>query len=265
MLQEIRSLLSPAHPWGQQLVYLETTDSTNNAAKALARQGAPHGTVVIAAQQTLGRGRMGRSFSSPAGLGLYYSLILRPDCPADALLHLTCAVGLAASDAVARCSALTPSLKWANDLIVGEKKLGGILTELSVDTRTKKVDHAVIGIGINCLQHEADFPAELRTTATSLLLCGAPTRPAALAAALTEQLHTLSEQLLVRQDMLMQRYCERCVTIGKDIRILHAGQMRPAHALGVERDGSLRVQNADGGIEYIRSGEVSVRGSLGYL
>lgn len=265
MLQEIKALLSPAHPWGQQLVYLDVTDSTNNAAKALARQGAPHGTVVIAGQQTLGRGRMGRSFSSPAGLGLYYSVILRPACPAEALLHLTCAVGLAASDAVAHCTCCTPQLKWANDLIVDGKKLGGILTELSVDARTKKVDYAVIGIGINCLQREQDFPPELRETATSLLLCGAAARPATLAAALTETLRAMSQQLLSEQDALMRDYALRCITVGKEIGVLRAGEVRHARALGVDRDGSLRVRYADGMCECVRSGEVSVRGLYGYL
>ena len=138
------------HPWRQHIQWLESTESTNTLAKTLAAEGAPHGTVVIADRQTGGRGRMGRSFCSPAGKGIYMSVILRPQCSPRELMHLTCAAAVAACDAITSVTKLCPSIKWTNDLILNEKKLGGILTELSFSFGNENNFSAIIGIGINC-------------------------------------------------------------------------------------------------------------------
>ena len=142
--------------------YFDTIDSTNTRARELARQGASHGTVLIADHQTSGRGRRGRSFHSPAGSGIYMSVILRPNCSPQELMHLTCAVAVAACDAVETTAGIRPGIKWINDLILQNRKLGGILTEMSVDAKTGMVEYAVIGIGINCSQTPNDFPADIR-------------------------------------------------------------------------------------------------------
>ena len=116
MRQRILDQLPSDHPWRERIQVHEVLDSTNSYAKELARQGAAEGTVVIAGHQTAGRGRLGRSFHSPKNTGLYFSLILRPDCPADQLMHLTCAAAVASCDAVERACGLRPGIKWINDL-----------------------------------------------------------------------------------------------------------------------------------------------------
>lgn len=265
MTQKILSLLPPGHPWGQQIIHLNTVDSTNTYAKKLAQQGAPEGTVIIADEQTGGRGRLGRRFSSPAGLGLYLTVILRPNCPPRELMHLTCAVGLAASDAVEIAAGITPGIKWTNDLVVGKRKLGGILTELSTDPVTKLVDYAIVGIGINCCQQADDFPSEIRDIATSLRLSDCPADRTALAAALIDRLYQMSRSLRSGKSDTMARFTRRCVTIGQEISIVRGDVVCHGKALDVDPDGALVVQMPDGSRHAIASGEVSIRGMYGYL
>ena len=130
MKEQIQSLLHTECPWRDTLYWYPVTDSTNTQAKLLAKQGAVHGTVLIAGRQTRGRGRMGRDFHSPADSGLYLSVILRPNCKPEQMMHLTCVAAVAACRAVYQVSGLTPGIKWINDLVLQNKKLGGILTEL---------------------------------------------------------------------------------------------------------------------------------------
>lgn len=260
-----RTLLPPGHPWGQSIIHLDTVESTNTYAKNLAEKGAPHGTVVIAHRQTGGRGRLGRSFSSPAGLGLYLSVILRPQCAPQALMHLTCAMGVAATEAVEAACGLRPGIKWTNDLVVGQKKLGGILTELRTDPHTQQISYAIVGIGINCLQTEADFPPDVGPIATSLLESGHPLPPQALGAAVIDGLYRMDERLLTEKEAILAAFAARCVTLGKDISICRGDQIRHARALAIDGDGGLIVQFPDGHRETVSAGEVSIRGMYGYL
>lgn len=263
MKQEILSYLKAECPWGDTLLWLPSTDSTNLRAKELARQGAPHGTVVLAGKQTAGRGRLGRSFDSRDG-GVYLSLILRPACPPEQLMHLTCAVGVAMSDAVEAVAGFRPGLKWINDLVHGTKKLGGILTEMAIDPATGLVDYGVVGIGINCCQK--DFPEELRDMAASLsTVASRDISPAPLAAAMVYALWQMDKRLLSEKEALMDAYRSRCVTLGKDIQVLKGGQVLPGKALDVDGSGALLVRYPDGRQEYVSSGEVSVRGMYGYM
>jgi len=160
-------------PFGTTVHRLESVASTNDAARALALDGAAHGTAVVAREQTCGRGTKGRVWHSPAGLGLYASFIVRGPAagpvPFPHLLPL--AAGLAASDAVAAVSGVEVRLKWPNDLVHGGLKLGGILSE-AVSTGPEG-GFAVVGIGVNVGQRPADFPAGLRGVATSLRMAGA--------------------------------------------------------------------------------------------
>ncbi len=266
MLQKIQNLLPPNHPWGQQIIYLETVNSTNTYAKALASQGAPEGTVVLAKQQTGGRGRMGRSFSSPAGLGLYLSVILRTNCAPQELMHLTCAAGVAATNAVAAATGSCPHIKWTNDLVWGKRKLGGILTELSINSATGLVDYAIVGIGINCLHALEDFPEEIREIACSLqMILNTPTAVENVAAALIVELEKLSKTLLLEKPDIMAQFKRRCVTIGQEISIVRGGDLEHATALNIDGDGGLLVRLNSGEIQTITSGEVSIRGMYGYL
>ena len=158
MLFQVKDRLPGDHPWQDQILCFDTIDSTNTRAKLLAAQGAPHGTVLLADTQTAGRGRLGRSFQSPGGMGIYMSVLLRPKCRPEKLMHLTCAAAVAACDAVEKVCGLRPGIKWTNDLISGKRKLAGILTELSLSPATGLLDYAVIGIGINCHQSAGEDP-----------------------------------------------------------------------------------------------------------
>ncbi len=264
MKQEILSYLPGDFPW--QVHWFETIDSTNTRAKDMAQQGAPHGTVLVAGMQTNGRGRMGRSFSSPAGQGVYLSVILRPDVPAEKLLHLTCAAAVAMCDAVEAASGQRPGVKWINDLILQDKKLGGILTELSADSKTGLVHYAVIGVGINCLQQQEDFPEDIRNTATSLKMATKKTvSRARLAAAMMQAFWEMDTNLLTQQPSIMDAYRKNCITLGREIILMRGNESCQATALDVENDGALSVQYPDGTTQRVQSGEARVRGISGYI
>ena len=262
---EILSYLPESYPWRREFHYLDTVDSTNDRLKALARQGAPHGTVLIAGQQTGGHGRLGRTFQSPQGLGVYLSILLRPDCLPGELMHLTCATGVAMCDAVERAAAFRPGIKWTNDLVWQRKKLGGILTELGLRT-TGHVDYAIVGIGINCCQQAADFPPELREMAASLsMAAGRPISRTHLAAAMMHSLAVMADNLLTGKDAMLEQYRRDCITIGQDISLVRGDEIRFGRALDVDGDGALVVAFPDGHVEAVSSGEVSVRGMYGYV
>ena len=264
MKEKILQNLTTECPWRDTLYWYDTIHSTNTQAKQLAKEGAPHGTVLIAGHQSGGRGRMGRSFASAEGMGVYLSVILRPDCAPDQLMHLTCAAGVAMLEAVENTCGLQPQIKWINDLVVGKQKLGGILTEMSLDNGM--VDYAVIGIGINCLQTAQDFPPELRDLAISLTMATEQTvLPEKLAAAMIESLWKMSLQLFSQKASLMERYKRHCITLGKEIQVLRADSVRPGKAIDLDDDGGLLVEYPDDTVETISSGEVSVRGMYGYL
>ena len=260
----IISHLPASYPWQGNLYYFNTIDSTNTRAKELAAQGAPHGTVLIADSQTGGRGRMGRSFHSPAGSGIYLSMLLRPGCPAKDLMHLTCATAVAAADGIQASTGLRPGIKWTNDLVVGQRKLGGILTELSLDSQGN-VDYAVIGIGINCNQQAEDFPDDIRQIATSLAAATKKTIDrATVIAHILVALQKMSENLSDATATLT-RYRADCITIGKEISLVRGDETRHGKALDVDNNGALVVEFSDGQIQAVQSGEVSVRGMYGYV
>ena len=263
MIDQIKSFLPGDHPWQNQILWFDSLESTNTHAKQLARDGAPEGTVVIADHQTGGRGRLGRSFSSPAGLGIYMSVILRPDCLPEELMHLTCATGVYASLAVEKATAIIPSIKWANDLVLGNRKLGGILTEISVDPVTRKVEWAIIGIGINCSQQAEDFPDEIRDIACSLEM--PPQNRALLIAQLICQLHTMRQELFSQKSSIMEDFCRRCITLGQRISIVRGDHAQHGKAITVGEDGALLVTLDDGQETWVSSGEVSIRGMYGYV
>ena len=263
MIKMIQSLLPPGFPWRESIHYYPTIDSTNTQAKHLAAQGAPHGTVLIAGHQTGGRGRLGRSFHSPEGLGIYLSVILRPNCLAKDLMHLTCATAVAMCDAVEAAAAFRPGIKWTNDLIWGKRKLGGILTELSLNP-DGAVDYAVVGIGLNCCQQAEDFPEDIRHIAASLsMAAGHPVDPAQLAAAMVTALEDMAAKLFSLR--WIDRYQQDCHTVGKEISLVRGDVVRHGLAIGIDAEGALIVRFPDGHEEAVSSGEVSVRGMYGYV
>ena len=265
MKEAILSHLSPAYPWKDRLHHLPSTDSTNDQLRLLARRGAPQGTVLIADHQTIGHGRRGRSFHSPQGMGIYFSILLRPDCAPTDLMHLTCAAAVAMCDAVEHSAGFRPGIKWTNDLVYRKHKLGGILTELGF-TPQGKLDYAIIGIGINCCQTANDFPEEIRSIAGSLaMVTGAPIDRSRVAAAMAEALWHMDFQLLTHQEDILCRYRSDCITLGREISLVRGEEVRHGKALDIDGAGALIVSFPDGGTEAVNSGEVSVRGMYGYV
>lgn len=263
---EIRSFLGPTRLVGRELRCFEELDSTNNYLKA--QPGAPDGTAAIADSQTAGRGRMDRSFQSPRGQGIYLSVLLRPPLPPDRLPPMTALAGVAVCAAVERVCGARPGLKWPNDPVLCGKKLCGILTELSLEAETGRVQSLVLGIGVNVGQGEEDFSPEVREVATSLRQAlGRPVSRPQLTAALLEELDQAYAALLAGDlSAYLAAYRSRCVNLGKTVRLLPFGGGEPETAQAVDIDGEfgLVVRGADGKERAVRSGEVSVRGLWGY-
>ena len=265
MKESILSHLPESYPWKNQIHYFSTIDSTNDHIRTLARNGAPHGTVVISDHQTGGHGRRGRSFHSPEGVGVYLSLLLRPACTPTQLMHLTCATAVAMCEAVERAVDLRPGIKWTNDLVCGKRKLGGILTELGF-TPSGQVDYAIIGVGINCCQKEADFPEDIRDMAGSLsMVTGKEVERSRVAAAMLEALQKMDTVLLTGKEDMLISYRKDCITLGQNVVLIRGDEKRYGHAIDIDPEGALVVKFQDGITESVNSGEVSVRGMYGYV
>ena len=264
MKEQVLRYVSPVYPWADRFTFLPQVDSTNDYVRKLAAQGAPHGAVALSDHQTGGHGRRGRSFLSPPGVGLYLSILLRPECPPTQLMHLTCAAGVAMCDAIEKSVGFRPGIKWTNDIVYEKRKLGGILTELRLDPRGL-VDYAIVGIGINCCQSPQDFPPEIREVAGSLaMVTGQTVDRFRVAAAELDSLYAMSRGLLEPEAMLTQ-YRKDCVTLGQEVSLVRGEEVRHGRALDVDAEGALVVQFADGHTEAVNSGEVSVRGMYGYV
>ena len=251
---------------GEKLLCLDTVDSTNTECKRQAMAGAPDGLVVISEEQTGGRGRRGRSFVSPPGKGLYLSVLLKPDCPLAQVPTLTAWSAVAVCDAVEQVCGVRPGIKWPNDVILEGRKLCGILTELELEAETAALRYVVVGIGVNISQTEADFGPEVAPVAVSLAQAlGKAPRRAEVARALLDSLDRLYADFPQEGSRWLERYRADCLTVGKPIRVLSAGGERAGTALGIDEEFALRVAWEDGREETLSSGEVSVRGLLGYV
>lgn len=236
----------------------ETVDSTNNVCKALAAQGVSD-TAVIAGAQTAGKGRLGRAFQSPPG-GLYLSALWR-GCPAERLFSVTPMAAVAVCRAVESVCGGVCGIKWCNDVVLGGRKLCGILTEASL-LPDGSAEWLVVGIGVNVGQRE--FPDDIAEIATSLALQGLSASTDALAQAILEQLTALRGALDDPAEWL-EAYRARCVTVGRRVEVQRRGASRRGTALDVDDRFGLMVRYENGETETIRSGEVSVRGLCGYI
>ena len=264
---EIRAKLGEIKLVGRKLCCFERIDSTNAYLKRAASEGVVDGTVAVADEQTGGRGRRGRSFLSPAGKGVYLSALLRPPVEPNHLLPITGFCGVAMCNAVERVAGVRPQIKWANDLVLGGKKLAGILTELSMEGESGALQYVIIGIGVNVAHTPEDFPAELGDIATSLAIeTGQSISRAALAAAMIEELDALYMALLRhRMQPYLDAYRRDCLTIGREVQLLWEDVHEKVLATGVDDELGLEVMRQNGTKEVIRTGEVSVRGLYGYV
>jgi BirA family biotin operon repressor/biotin-[acetyl-CoA-carboxylase] ligase len=232
---------------GRSLLVLQETTSTNAAALEAAQSGTPDGAVVVADRQTAGRGRLARTWESPPGCNLYVSVVVRRLPGGDRLGWLPLISATAAAAAIDRLSGARPSLKWPNDLMLGGKKLGGVLCESAgIGTEAACV---VIGIGLNVNWPEAEMPAEIRSLATSLL-AQAPEpvdRVSLLAEILLELESRIDRWRNGDVSLLAEEYRRLCGTIGQSVRVELAGQQSvEGLAVAIEPNGSLRVRVKEG-------------------
>jgi len=250
---------------GREIIRLDSIDSTNTYLMSLAANGAQEGLVVIADRQTAGRGRRGRSFHSTGGLGLYMSVLVRPDLPAIDVPELTAWTAVAVCSGIEAACGKRPKVKWINDLIAGRRKLGGILTELALNP-DGTLSHVVVGIGINLSHRREDFDPELRDMATSVSLWlgqdfDRDTLTRCIIAALDEMYRSFPHD---RQKYLSQ-YRADCVTLGQNVRVLSPDGATPAVAEGIDDHFRLQVRYEDGSVAALNAGEVSVRGMWDYV
>ena len=251
---------------GRELLCLPTVDSTNNEIKRRAAVGAPDGLAVLAEEQTQGRGRRGHSFSSPAGKGLYCSVMLQPPFPPDVLSELTAWTAVAVCRALEACCGLSAGIKWTNDVIVNGRKICGILTELEFEGETLQTSHVIVGIGINMAQTPQDFGPELDPIATSLLQeLGRPVRKAELAVCLLRALDHMYASFPREKARYLEEYRRRCVTLGRQVYLVRGEERIPAFAEEVDGDFALICRMEDGSRRKVTAGEVSVRGMMGYV
>lgn len=259
---EIKSLLHTE--WaGQELFCFDEIDSTNTKAKELAEQGYPSGTLVVADRQIAGRGRRGRSWDSPAGIGIFMTLLLKPDINPNNASMLTLVAALATAQAISDVTGVEAKIKWPNDIVINGKKVCGILTEMSA--QFDYINHIVIGIGINV--HNESFPEEIRETASSLLLeSGKRIHRADLIARFLERFEAGYAIFLQTEDLegLMKDYNALLVNIQKQVRILDPKEPFEGKAIGITKRGELIVDTWESR-KLVSSGEVSVRGIYGYV
>ena len=249
---------------GRKLVFYESTGSTNIQAKLLAEEGAPSGTLVVAEQQTQGRGRRGRTWASPAGRNLYFTLLLKPDFVPDKASMLTLVMAIAVQSAITEVCGIKAGIKWPNDIVVNGKKVTGILTEMSV--QGEYIQHVVIGVGINVKEQE--FIPELEGKAASLEQeLGRQGSRAALLEKIMEFFEADYALFTQKQNLslLMEAYNAALVNCGREVRVLDPAGEYTGMAQGINEKGELCVKTADGKVKKVYAGEVSVRGVYGYV
>lgn len=246
---------------GKQLFWFEETDSTNNEAKR--SSGAEHGALFLADCQTGGRGRLGRSFSSPHDTGIYMTLLLKPKIQAGNASRLTLVTALSVRKAILTCCGLKAGIKWPNDIILRGKKVCGILTEMRL--LGSSIEYVIIGIGINV--NNTEFPAEIREVATSLYLeSGKRYDRIPLIWETMRAFETYYETFLQTEDLseLMEEYQELMVNPGGKVEIMDKEEPFTGLSRGINKEGELLVET-ENGIKAVSSGEISVRGVYGYV
>lgn len=241
----------------RNVILVEQIDSTNNYAKELARNGEPSGTVIIAETQTAGKGRLGRSFCSPPGTGLYMSIILRPRCAPEKISLLTSCMAVAASRAIDDLYKTNMKIKWVNDLYLNGRKISGILTEGSVNANGK-AEFAVIGIGINVRTVKNYFSQELLQSASSLEdETGKVVPLGQIAAKIVYELEKMLPEF--ENAGFIYEYRKRSCIIGCEVVISKQGREPTAKAVGIDDMAGLVVEYSDGSRETLTSGEARIK------
>lgn len=237
--------------------YSISIDSTNNRARILAEEGAPEGILVISEEQTAGRGRMGRSWISPPGTGIWMSVLLRPTISSSRAALITPLVAVALNRSIREVTGLPSGIKWPNDILIKGGKAAGILTEIYLEQES--IQYIIVGIGINV--NTDYFPKEIREEATSLSLSsGHPISRLKILIAVLLELERQYLDFTVKGnfDTILSDYRRMSVTIGERVNIVGRKGMGKAVALDIAENGGLLIENDDGTIEEIISGEVQL-------
>lgn len=249
-------------PWDGELLCLDTVGSTNDKMKELALSGAKAGTVVVADEQTSGRGRRGRRFLSPKAQGVYISILLRPACGPEDSAAMTAYAAVGACRAILRAYGIRPGIKWVNDLVLDGRKGSGILTEMALESESGHVEYVIIGAGVNVNQTAEEFTGELKEKAGSLAMAaGHRLGRAKLAARMIEEMESLRRGYPGNRGEVLEAYRKWNVTPGRRVEFPEHGPK--GVAVGINDDFSLRVELDGGKSVDVTNGDLAVSGLYG--
>ena len=249
---------------GRNIVLLEEVDSTNTYLRKLADKGALSGTLVTSEIQMAGKGRRGHTWISPKESNIYMSLLIRPDFAPEKSRMLTLIMALAVAEAINKVTGLSSKIKWPNDIVVNNKKVTGILTEMIINGSNKP--YVIIGTGINVNIEE--FPDEIKDMASSLKIeSGKEQNREEIVAETLNLFEKYFKEFLKTEDFSLMKceYESLLVNRDKEVRVLGEKEPYRAVALGIDNEGELLVRREDGTIEKVYAGEVTVRGLYGYV
>jgi BirA family biotin operon repressor/biotin-[acetyl-CoA-carboxylase] ligase len=244
---------------GRVLQVVEEIGSTNDVAMAAGQAGEPEGLAILADRQASGRGRLGRNWTSLAGLGIYTSILLRPEVPPREAPLLTLMAGLATAEAIEGVAATPAVLKWPNDVLCDGRKVAGILTETA--TMGQQIRHVVVGIGINVHQRLMDFPADVQTSATSIeLTTGHGVERGEVAAALYNAMDRWYAVFRTEgSGAILQPARRRTATLGRPVAVVADQRQWRGIALDLDTDGALLVRDDAGNVHRVLAADVSIR------
>jgi BirA family transcriptional regulator, biotin operon repressor / biotin---[acetyl-CoA-carboxylase] ligase len=255
---DLKVRLGPTKVVGRDIRVFQETTSTNDLMEKLARDGVAEGMALFAEKQTRGRGRLGRSWHSPHGLGVYVSILFRPKMPVPAITRLTIAAAASLARAIAGVTGLKPEIKWPNDLLLGGRKVAGILTEMNAEM--DRVRHAIVGMGVDVNHQDGDFPPELRRLATSLRIESGRRIPRGeLAVMMLRELdRDYARAMSNRFEELADEWEAGCTTIGQQVVIRMGSRQLRGRAESLDADGALLLRTEHGHLERVVGGDVTV-------
>ena len=248
---------------GKEICYLEEVDSTNEEAKRLARQGVKEGYMVIADKQVSGKGRLGRSWDSPSGTGIWMSLVLRPEISPDKASQITLIGGLAMCEAIRQVTHLDAKIKWPNDIVINGKKVCGILTEMNA--KVNDINYIVIGVGVNV--NSTNFSQELPFATSLKLESKMEYKRKDIIKVFLEKFEAyyIPYKTLPTLEYILPIYKAYCITLEEQVKIMDSTKEYIATPLDITLDGKLVIKTKNNQEQTIASGEVSVRGIYGYV
>jgi BirA family biotin operon repressor/biotin-[acetyl-CoA-carboxylase] ligase len=248
----------------KQIQIYDSIDSTNNEAKRLKVNGLMQEGLIIALEQTAGKGRRGRTWVSQKDVGIWMSILLQPEIEPNCASMLTLVAGLSVAMAIREVTQLEALIKWPNDVVINGKKVAGILTEMSAEM--DYINHVIVGIGIN-VNHSV-FEDDLKEMATSLKLqSGTEVNKLKVLSSMLRFFESYYEEFIRDKtlDSMIKAYNGLCVNVGKELSVIEKESKRTVYGVEVASDGALIVKNQDNTLSKIHAGEVSVRGLYGYI